>query len=72
MQRRIALVDRARVVAFATQAGDFFGAVAKDEDIFQPDRFGDFDVRAIPSANRQSAIERKFHIAGAGRLGACG
>lgn len=48
------------------QFGDAFFVNAKKEEIGLAGARADFDVGAVAGADRESAIERKFHIAGAG------
>ena len=56
---------RARMVAVRQQLHDFVSAQSEDEDVLWPDFIANLDVRAVQSADRQRAVQRQLHVAGA-------
>ncbi len=61
-----------RVVTLAPQTRDLLDAVPEDEDVVRADGVADFDVGAVERAERERAVQRELHVAGAGGLGAGG
>ena len=48
------------------------GGQAEDEDILGADMLADLDIGAVQRADGERAVERKLHVAGAGRFHAGG
>ena len=64
-EHRVGAVDRSRIVAPRSPGADLRLVEAEDEDVVRADRVADLDVRAIERADRQRAVQRELHIAGA-------
>ena len=54
--------------AVALLRGNLLGSHAEQEEVLVTDPLADFDIGTIERADCQRAIERQFHIAGAGRF----
>ena len=62
-------VEQRGVTALA-QGLDLFDGVAEDEDVVFANGIQDFHVGAVQRTHGQRAVQRKFHVAGAGGFGA--
>ena len=58
--------------ALARRCFDLVGGQAEDEDVVGSDVLADFDVGAVERADRERAVERELHVAGAGGFHAGG
>ncbi len=47
---------------------DFFNSVPEQKKVICTDFFANLDVCPVESPDRESAVHRKFHVAGAGRF----
>ena len=67
-QRWISLQPGLGVVALLLQPGNLLGVVAEEEKVVGAHPLADLDIGPIEGADRESAIERHLHVAGAGGL----
>lgn len=61
-----------RIVALRQYRLHLLHGIAEDKDIVFAHLLGDFDVGAVQRADRQRAVQRQLHVAGAGGLFAGG
>ncbi len=80
VRRELAGFDRADRARQPRRAGDHVGGVqplraplhhferihAEDRDVLRADMVADFDIGAVERADRQRAVQRELHVAGAG------
>src|SRR5271154_5728795 len=71
-QLRVLVIIGPWIVAAGPHLCNLGGAQSKNKDVFFTHRIANLDIGAVESAEGQGAIEREFHVAGAGGLGSCG
>ena len=62
------LQEVVRVVALLPKFVHLLDGHSEDEDILGADLLADLDIGTVEGADRQRAVEREFHVAGAGGL----
>ena len=72
LQFRIRVVDCAGLISAGPRASDACRVESEDEHVVRTDRIANLDVRAVLGPQRDGAVERELHVAGAGRFGAGG
>ena len=68
VQLRIRPGDLGRRVPAPAVGRDLLGRQAEDEDVLRADLLADLDVGAVERADRERAIQRQLHVAGARRF----